>query len=130
LALIIHKAVSPSRVIAMMQDNLFQKIIDRQIPANIVYEDDRCLAFRDINPQAPVHVLIIPRKVIPTHADMKPEDRELVGHLHMVAAQLAEKLGTSDGYRLVINCKEPAGQTVPHLHLHLLGGRNFHWPPG
>ena len=114
----------------MMQDNLFQKIIDRQIPANIVYEDDRCLAFRDINPQAPVHVLIIPRKVIPTHADMKPEDRELVGHLHMVAAQLAEKLGTSDGYRLVINCKEPAGQTVPHLHLHLLGGRNFHWPPG
>jgi histidine triad (HIT) family protein len=115
---------------AMMQDNLFQKIIDRKIPADIVYEDNRCLAFRDINPQAPVHVLIIPRKVIPTHADIKPEDRELLGHLHVVAAQLAEQLGIADGYRLVINCKEPAGQTVPHLHVHLLGGRNFRWPPG
>ena len=114
----------------MMQDNLFQKIIDRKIPADIVHEDDRCLAFRDINPQAPVHVLIIPRKVIPTHADIKAEDRELLGHLHVVAAQLAEQLGVADGYRLVINCKEPAGQTVPHLHLHLLGGRNFRWPPG
>lgn len=114
----------------MMQDNLFQKIIDRKIHADIVYEDDRCLAFRDINPQAPVHVLIIPRKVIPTHADIKPEDRELLGHLHVVAVQLAEQLNIADGYRLVINCKEPAGQTVPHLHIHLLGGRTFRWPPG
>ena len=114
----------------MMQDNLFQKIIDRQIPAAIVYEDERCLAFRDINPQAPVHVLIIPRKVIPTHADITEADRELLGHLHLVAAQLAREMGIEDGYRLVINCKEPAGQTVPHLHLHLLGGRTFHWPPG
>jgi histidine triad (HIT) family protein len=114
----------------MMQDNLFQKIIERKIPADIVYEDDRCLAFRDINPQAPVHVLIIPRKVIPTHAEIKPEDRDLLGHLHLVATQLAEKLGVGDGYRLVINCKERAGQTVPHLHLHLLGGRDFGWPPG
>jgi histidine triad (HIT) family protein len=114
----------------MMQDNIFQKIIDGQIAADIVYQDDRCLAFRDINPQAPVHVLIIPRKVIPTHADVKPEDRELLGHLHLVAAQLAEKLGISDGYRLVLNCKERAGQTVPHLHLHLLGGRDLTWPPG
>jgi histidine triad (HIT) family protein len=117
-------------VTAMMQDNLFQKIIDRKIPATIVYEDDRCLAFRDINPQAPVHVLIIPRKVIPTHADIESEDRELLGHLHLVASQLAEQLGISDGYRIIINCKERAGQTVPHLHLHLLGGRDFHWPPG
>jgi histidine triad (HIT) family protein len=115
---------------AMMQDNLFQKIIDRKIPADIVYEDDRCLAFRDINPQAPVHVLIIPRKVIPTHADIKPEDKELLGHLHVVAAQLADQLGIAQGYRLIINCKEPAGQTVPHLHMHLLGGRNLRWPPG
>jgi histidine triad (HIT) family protein len=115
---------------AMMQDNLFQKIIDRKIPADIVHEDDRCLAFRDINPQAPVHVLIIPRKVIRTHADVKPEDRELLGHLHLVASQLAEQLGIADGYRLVINCKERAGQTVPHLHMHLLGGRDFRWPPG
>jgi histidine triad (HIT) family protein len=114
----------------MMQENLFKKIIERKIPADIVYEDDRCLAFRDIKPQAPVHVLIMPRKVIPTHADIKADDRELLGHLHVVAAQLAEQLGIADGYRLIINCKERAGQTVPHLHLHLMGGREFHWPPG
>jgi histidine triad (HIT) family protein len=114
----------------MMQDNLFKKIIDRQVPASIVYEDDRCLAFKDINPQAPVHVLLIPRKVIPTHAEVKEEDRELLGHLHVVAARLAGQLGIGEGYRLVINCKERAGQTVPHLHLHLLGGRDFRWPPG
>jgi histidine triad (HIT) family protein len=114
----------------MLSDNIFQKIIDRKIPANIVYEDDRCLAFRDINPQAPVHVLVIPRKVIPTHADVTEDDRDLLGHLHVVAARLAEQLGLQSGYRLVLNCKESAGQTVPHLHLHLLGGRDFHWPPG
>jgi histidine triad (HIT) family protein len=114
----------------MLQDNIFLKIIEKKIPAKIVHEDDRCVAFHDVNPQAPVHVLIIPRKVIPTHADVKPEDRELLGHLHLVAAQLADKLGLADGYRLVLNCKEGAGQTVPHLHLHLLGGRAFHWPPG
>ena len=114
----------------MMQDNIFQKIIDRKIPADIIYEDDRCLAFRDVNPQAPVHVLIIPRKVIATHADISEEDRDILGHLHLVAAKLAGQLGVSAGYRLVINCKEPAGQTVPHLHLHLLGGRPMRWPPG
>jgi histidine triad (HIT) family protein len=114
----------------MMTDNLFRKIIDRKIPADIVYEDDRSLAFRDINPQAPVHVLIIPKKVIPTHADVTEADKELLGHLHLVAAKLAGQLGITDGYRLVLNCKEAAGQTVPHLHLHLLGGRSFHWPPG
>ena len=114
----------------MMSDNLFQKIIDRQIKADIVYEDDRCLAFRDINPQAPVHLLIIPRKVIRTHADLTEGDRELVGHLHLVAARLAKQLGIEDGYRVLINCNERAGQTVPHLHLHLLGGRDMKWPPG
>jgi histidine triad (HIT) family protein len=114
----------------MLKDNLFQKIIDRQIPADILYEDDRCLAFRDIRPQAPVHVLIVPRKVIPTHADITQEDRDLLGHLHLVAAKLAGQLGVQDGYRLVLNCKDRAGQTVPHLHLHLLGGRDMHWPPG
>ena len=114
----------------MMKDNLFQKIIDRQVKADIVYEDDRCLAFRDINPQAPVHVLIIPKKVIATHADLTEADRELLGHLHLVAARLAQQLGLHDGYRLVLNCRESAGQTVPHLHLHLLGGRDFGWPPG
>ena len=114
----------------MLPDNIFLKIIDKSIPAKIAYEDEQCLAFHDRNPQAPVHVLIIPRKVIPTHADIRPEDAALVGHLHLVAAQLAEKLGIADGYRLVLNCKERAGQTVPHLHLHLLGGRDFGWPPG
>jgi len=114
----------------MMQDNLFQKIIDKKIPATIVYEDDRCLAFRDINPQAPVHVLIIPRKAISTHDQIGEEDRDLLGHLHLVAARLAQQLGLQDGYRLVVNCREQAGQTVPHLHMHLLGGRTMHWPPG
>lgn len=114
-----------------MTDNIFQKIVEGKLKADVVFEDDQCLAFRDINPQAPVHVLIIPRnKVIATHADIKEGDRPLLGHLHLVAAQLAEKLGLRDGYRLVLNCKERAGQTVPHLHLHLLGGRDFHWPPG
>jgi histidine triad (HIT) family protein len=114
----------------MMTDNIFLKIIERKIPAKIAYEDDRCLAFHDTNPQAPVHVLIIPRKVIPTHADLTDADKELLGHLHLVAAKLAEQLGLAEGYRLVLNCKESAGQTVPHLHLHLLGGRDLGWPPG
>lgn len=114
----------------MLKENLFQKIIDKQIPAKIVYEDDRCLAFRDVNAQAPTHVLIIPRKVIPTHDDLTEEDATLVGHLHLVAVKLAKQLGLSDGYRLVVNCREGAGQTVPHLHMHLLGGRAFAWPPG
>jgi len=114
----------------MMTDNIFLKIAERKIPAKIAYEDDRCLAFHDINPQAPVHVLIIPRKVIPTHAEVTEADEALLGHLHVVAAKLAEQLGISDGYRVVVNCKERAGQTVPHLHLHLLGGRDLQWPPG
>ena len=114
----------------MLQDNIFLKIAEKKIPAKIIYEDDRCVAFHDINPQAPTHVLIIPRKVIATHADIKEEDRDLLGHLHLVAAKLAVQLGLKDGYRLVLNCKEQAGQTVPHLHLHLLGGRVMHWPPG
>jgi histidine triad (HIT) family protein len=114
----------------MLADNIFLKIIEKKIPARIVYEDEQCLAFHDVNPQTPVHVLIIPRKVIPTHADITEEDCELLGHLHLVAARLAEQLGIGDGYRLVLNCKERAGQTVPHLHLHLLGGRDMTWPPG
>jgi histidine triad (HIT) family protein len=114
----------------MLRVNLFQKIIDRQVPADIVFEDESCLAFRDINPQAPTHVLLIPKKVITTHADITPADSELLGHLHLVAAQLAQQLGLADGYRLVINCMDRAGQTVPHLHMHILGGRDMHWPPG
>ncbi len=114
----------------MLKDNIFQKILDKQIPAKIAHEDDVCLAFHDINPQAPVHVLIIPRKVIPTHADLTDADRDMLGHLHLVAVKLAKQFHIEDGYRLVINCLDRAGQTVPHLHMHLLGGRDMRWPPG
>ena len=103
----------------MMDVNLFQKIIDREIPAEMVYEDDQCLAFRDINPQAPTHVLIIPKKVFRTHEDIGESDKALLGHLHIVAKQLAAQFELNDGYRLVVNCKEKAGQTVPHLHMHI-----------
>jgi histidine triad (HIT) family protein len=114
----------------VLSDNIFLKIIERKIPAQIVYEDDHCVAFRDINPQAPTHVLIIPRKVIPTHDDIGDTDAELLGRLHLAVVKLAKQMGLGEGYRLVINCREKAGQTVPHLHLHLLGGREFAWPPG
>ena len=114
----------------MLSDNLFLKIIERKIPAQIVYEDEHCLAFRDINPQAPTHVLIVPKKVIPTLDDITESDAELLGRLHLAAVKLAKQLGLHEGYRLVINCREQAGQTVPHLHLHLLGGRAMTWPPG
>jgi histidine triad (HIT) family protein len=114
----------------MLQDNIFQKILDKQIAADVIYEDELCLAFRDVKPQAPTHVLLIPRKVIRTHADLTDRDRDLLGHLHLVAAKLAKQLGLEDGYRIVINCQDRGGQMVPHLHMHLLGGRDFHWPPG
>jgi histidine triad (HIT) family protein len=114
----------------MLADNIFLKIINRQIPAKVAYEDDTCLAFHDVNPQAPVHVLIIPKKVIATHDDLTDADKELVGHLHLVAVRLAKKFGLDEGYRVVVNCKGYGGQTVPHLHMHLLGGRPFSWPPG
>ncbi len=114
----------------MLQDNLFLKIIHREIPAQLVYEDEQCLAFRDVRPQAPTHVLIIPRKVIATHADLTGDDQMLLGHLHLVAMRLAKQLGLDAGYRLVVNCNDAGGQTVPHLHMHLLGGRDLAWPPG
>ena len=115
----------------MMTDNIFQKIIDRKIPAQIVYEDEHCLAFRDVNPQAPTHVLIIPRKHIPSLDDIDAADASVVGTVVARAAQLARDLQlTSDGYRLVSNTGAAAGQTVFHIHFHLLGGRNFGWPPG
>jgi histidine triad (HIT) family protein len=114
----------------VLQDNIFLKILEKKIPAKIAYEDDQCLAFHDISPQAPVHVLIIPRKVIATHDQLTEQDRELLGHLHLVAVKLAKELKLDDGYRVVVNCKDRGGQTVPHLHMHLMGGRDFHWPPG
>jgi len=108
---------------------IFQKIIDKEIPADIVYEDERALAFRDIQPQAPTHVLIIPRKPIVKVADMEKEDRELLGHLFWVATEVARREELED-YRLVTNNGEGAGQSVFHLHVHLLGGRELGWPPG
>jgi histidine triad (HIT) family protein len=114
----------------VLQDNIFLKIIEKKIPARIAYEDEHCVAFHDINPQAPVHVLIIPRKVIATHAEITDQDRDLLGHLHLVAMKLAKQLKLDDGYRIVVNCQDRGGQTVPHLHMHLMGGRNFTWPPG
>jgi histidine triad (HIT) family protein len=114
----------------MLADNIFLKIIDKSIPAKIAYEDDLCLAFHDIKPQAPTHVLIIPKKMIRTLDDATADDQALIGHLTLVAVKLAKQLGLAGGYRLVVNCKEHGGQTVPHLHVHLLGGRDMHWPPG
>ena len=109
---------------------IFKKILDKEIPADVVYEDDRCLAFRDINPQAPTHVLIIPKVEIASLADVTETDSALLGYLLLVAAKLASKLGLANGYRAVINCGRDGGQTVDHLHIHLLGGRAMKWPPG
>jgi histidine triad (HIT) family protein len=113
------------------QMTLFEKIIARQIPADIIYEDDQVLALRDIKPHAPVHVLIIPKKPIPRIAEAKAEDEKLLGHLMLKAAEVAATLGLkSSGYRLVINNGPDAGESVPHLHCHILGGRALAWPPG
>ncbi len=114
-----------------MDNCLFCKIAEGQIPAQLVYQDAECVAFRDINPQAPTHILVIPRRHIPTTDDLQPEDQALVGHLTLAAAKIARQEGVEkDGYRLVMNCNEGAGQSVFHIHLHLLGGRGFGWPPG
>lgn len=114
-----------------MSDDLFLKIINREIPAEIVYETDEVLAFRDINPQAPVHILVIPKVRIPTTNDLKPEHEQLAGKLILAATEIAREQGLSeDGYRLVINCNQAGGQMVYHIHLHLLGGRQMTWPPG
>lgn len=114
-----------------MGDTLFAKIIRREIPATIVYEDDLVLAFRDINPQAPVHVLVVPKSVIATTNDISSTDESLIGHMVAVAARIAsdEHIAES-GYRLVFNCNRDGGQTVDHIHVHLLGGRLLAWPPG
>ena len=114
-----------------MSKTLFEKIITREIPAAIVYEDDQVIAFRDIKPQAPVHVLIIPKKPISRIAEAKPEDQQVLGHLLLKAAEVAKQLGlTQNGYRLVFNNGPDAGEAVPHLHCHVLGGRKMTWPPG
>jgi len=114
-----------------MADNIFAKIIRKEIPADIVYEDECTLAFRDVNPKAPVHVLIVPKDDLPRISEAKPEDEPLLGHLLIVAAEIARQQGIDEsGYRLVVNKGAHAGESVPHLHVHLLGGRQMDWPPG
>ncbi|MEW4565038.1 histidine triad nucleotide-binding protein [Bremerella sp. JC770] len=114
----------------MSEKTIFKRIIDHEIPADIVYEDDQCLAFKDIAPKAPTHVLIIPKKEIATVDDLADEDAALIGHMWIVIRNLARDLGLEEGYRVIVNCKEAGGQEVPHLHYHLLGGRKMTWPPG
>lgn len=114
-----------------MSDDLFEKIVRREVPADIVYEDDDLLAFRDIDPKAPIHVLVIPKRRIPTINDLDAGDAALLGRMVLVARDIAREEGIdADGYRLVMNCNAAGGQSVYHLHLHLLGGRSMKWPPG
>jgi len=110
---------------------IFKKIIDKEIDADIVYENDTILAFKDLNPVSPIHILIIPKKEIPTINDISSDDKEVLGEMLISAKEIAKKLNINkNGYRLVFNCNEDAGQTVFHIHMHLLGGRSFSWPPG
>jgi histidine triad (HIT) family protein len=114
-----------------MAKTLFERIGDGEVPAQIVYQDDKVIAFRDIKPAAPTHVLIVPRKPIPRIAEAKPEDHQVLGHLLLKAAHVAEQLGLKEsGYRLVINNGPDASESVPHLHVHIIGGRKMSWPPG
>ena len=113
-----------------MAETIFAKIIRREIPAQIEHEDEMCLAFHDVAPQAPTHILVIPKKPIPSLAGVTDADTPLLGHLMRIATEIAKKLNLVDGYRLVVNCGADGGQTVDHLHIHLLGGRPLRWPPG
>ena len=115
----------------MEEKTIFKKIIDGEVPADILYQDDLCLAFRDISPQAPTQVLVIPKKEIPSLTDITQADKQLIGHMMLTVRRLAEQLALDgDGYRVVINCGADGGQAVNHLHFHLLGGRQLQWPPG
>lgn len=111
-------------------NTIFGKILKGEIPADLVHEDDRCIAFRDVSPQAPNHILLIPRKLIPKLSDAVAEDKEILGHMMVTAGEIARKLGFEDAFRLVINNGSKAQQTVFHLHMHILSGRSFSWPPG
>ena len=113
-----------------MADTIFAKIIRREIPAQIEHEDELCLAFHDVSPQAPTHILVIPKKQLPSLAEVTDAEIPLLGHLMRVATNIATKLNLVNGYRLVVNCGTDGGQTVNHLHIHLLGGRSLGWPPG
>ena len=113
-----------------MAKTIFKRIIDGEIPAKIIYQDDQCLAFHDVSPQAPTHVLIIPKKEIASLNQLTADDAALIGHIWTLIPRLARELGLSEGYRVVVNCGPHAGQSVDHLHFHLLGGRPLAWPPG
>ena len=113
-----------------MSDSIFTKIKNKEIPGNVIYEDDKCFALEDINPQAPVHILIIPHKEIAKISDSTPEDKELLGHLLLVSKTIAQKYKLENNYRLIINNGAGAGQSVFHIHMHLMGGRSLDWPPG
>ena len=114
----------------MAEKTIFKKIIDGEIPAKIVYQDDLCLALEDISPQAPTHLVVIPKKEIATINDVAEEDEALIGHLFVAMGKIAAQLGLDGGYRVVTNCGRDAGQEVMHVHFHMLGGRGFGWPPG
>jgi histidine triad (HIT) family protein len=114
----------------MADKTIFQRIIDKEIPAKIVHEDDLCLAFHDVSPQAPTHILVIPKKPIASIATLDSSDADLLGHMWMVIRDLAKKQNLDRGYRVVVNCGRDGGQSVDHLHFHLLGGRQMTWPPG
>ena len=114
----------------MTEKTIFKRIIDKEIPARIVHEDELCLAFHDVHPQAPVHVLVIPKKEIASTEQLTEDDAELLGHIYGVIRKLVKELGLAKGYRVVTNCGDDGGQTVYHLHFHILGGRQMGWPPG
>lgn len=114
----------------MSAKTIFKRIIDKEVPAKIIHEDDLCLAFHDVSPQAPTHVLVIPKKEIASLKETASQDQALLGHMLLVIAKLAGQLGLASGYRVVVNCGQDGGQSVDHLHLHLLGGRQLKWPPG
>jgi histidine triad (HIT) family protein len=114
----------------LMPDTIFTKIINKQIPADIVYEDDLCMAVKDINPQAPVHLLLIPKKPIDMLSNAKPDEQSLLGHMLLAVGKITRELKVDGAFRLVINNGKEGGQAVFHLHMHILAGRRFHWPPG
>ena len=124
------RAIAPSPAMSETNDTIFGKIIRKEIPADIVYEDNLALAFRDVNPQAPTHILVIPKQAIAKLSDAESADHALMGHLLLTAKRVAQQVGLTNGYRVVINTGDDGGQTVNHLHLHILGGRSLTWPPG
>ena len=114
----------------MAGKTIFKRIIDGEVPAKIIHQDEQCLAFHDVTPQAPTHVLVIPKKEIPSLASLTDEDGPLLAHIWLLIPRLAKQLNLDEGYRVVVNCGPLAGQSVDHLHFHLLGGRGMSWPPG